>query len=130
MQHEALDLGSSDAPSSILASIEIDSYPHIIYPSLDEFLLKLEAAEPTRCWWSTFRHPLMSMGVKRIDDLEIVSPDSLFVFHQLCPVMIMDFYVHALDLLDNLHGHGSAVVELQSLLEDTMENETYKGKGT
>ncbi|KIK82397.1 hypothetical protein PAXRUDRAFT_153818 [Paxillus rubicundulus Ve08.2h10] len=111
-------LGSPDPPSSILADIEIESYPHVTYPSLDDFLLNLETAEPARRWYSTFRRPLMSMGVRSIDDLEIVSPDSLFVFHQLCPLMIMDFYVHILDLLDVLHGNVSAT-ESQDSSEST-----------
>ncbi|KAH7919122.1 hypothetical protein BV22DRAFT_1134063 [Leucogyrophana mollusca] len=88
---------------SILADVEIESYPFISYPSLEDFMAKLDDEEPRRCWIETFYRPLVSMGVKHLDDMEIVSPESLFVFHKLCPLMIMDFFVHVVETIDAIH---------------------------
>jgi hypothetical protein len=68
---------------SIMTHLEIETYPSFSYPSLKEFLARLEEEEPRRAWSETFAGPLTSMGVRNIDDIEIVSPESLVIFHEL-----------------------------------------------
>ncbi|KAI6140892.1 hypothetical protein BKA82DRAFT_30909 [Pisolithus tinctorius] len=93
----------TDGTSSIFSAIEIETSPHITYPSLEEFLAELEQRELGRQWRKVFLHPLTRMGVKDLGDMEIISPESLWVFCRLCPLMVMDFYVHMLDHLADIH---------------------------
>ncbi|KAH7917427.1 hypothetical protein BV22DRAFT_1188198 [Leucogyrophana mollusca] len=47
--------------------------------------------------------------------MAIVSPAALFVLCKLCPLMIMDFYVHVVDALEALHhAHSSEIRAYQS----------------
>ncbi|KAG2738152.1 hypothetical protein P692DRAFT_20759488 [Suillus brevipes Sb2] len=93
--------------ASIITDLEIESYPSFSYPSLKEFLAKLEEEEPRRAWSETFTGPLTSMGVRNIDEIEIVSPESLIILHKLCPLMVMDFFVFIINCLDAIHAAGA-----------------------
>lgn len=94
--------------STILTNLELETDPHISYPSINDFLAELEKAEPRRGWIEKFLHPLISLGVRTVDDIEIISPECLTVFHRLCPLMVMDFFVHIISYLDEAgHSHQS-----------------------
>jgi hypothetical protein len=92
--------------SSILVDVEIESDPSVSYPTLEAFMAKLENDEPGRQWQELFLTPLRLMGVRTLDDICIVSPESIFVLYGLCPVMIMDFYVHVIDTISTLQSIG------------------------
>jgi hypothetical protein len=92
--------------ASIVTDLEIESYPSFSYPSLKEFLARLDKEEPRRAWSEIFIGPLTSMGVRNIDEIEIVSPESLIILHKLCPLMVMDFFVFIIDHLDAIHAAG------------------------
>jgi hypothetical protein len=92
---------------SIMTDLEIETYPSFSYPSLKEFLARLEEEGPRRAWSETFAGPLTTMGVRNIDGVEIVSPESLVIFHKLCPLMVMDFFVFIIDCLDTIHAAGA-----------------------
>lgn len=85
--------------SSILTDVEIETDPSISYPTLEVFMAKLDDEEPGRRWSEIFLRPLRWMGVRTIDDMCIVSPESLSGFFNLSPIMVMDFYVHIVDAL-------------------------------
>ncbi|KIK35838.1 hypothetical protein CY34DRAFT_95408 [Suillus luteus UH-Slu-Lm8-n1] len=87
------------AASSILIDVEIETDPSVSYPTLEAFMMKLEHEEPVRRWSEIFLHPLRMMGVRTLDDMCIVSPESLAGFFNLSPFMIMDFYVHVIDTM-------------------------------
>ena len=71
---------------------EITLSTHIIsYPLLEDFLVKLELLELHRGWTIKFLIPLRRMGVRALDDMELVTLESLHVFFQLPPIAIMDF---------------------------------------
>jgi hypothetical protein len=90
---------SLSAASSILIDVEIETDLSVSYPTLEAFLTKLENEEPVRRWSEIFLHPLKKMGVRTLDDMCIVSPESLAGFFDLSPIMIMDFYVHVIDTM-------------------------------
>jgi hypothetical protein len=90
--------------SSILADVELQIHTCICYPSIKEFLTQLGEMEPRRFWVKKFLGPLTSMGVRTLDNMEIVSPESLVVLHRLCPLMVMDFYIHVIKGLDESHS--------------------------
>jgi len=90
--------------SSLVSDVEIKTHLCSFYPSIEEFLAKLERAEPRRQWVEKFLRPVTSMGVRTLDDMEIVSPESLTIFHKLCPLMVMDFFVHVVNGLDEIHA--------------------------
>ena len=56
--------------------------PHILYPSVEEFLANLDRVEPHRHWSRQFLIPLKEMGVQTLDDIDMATPESLYVFHQ------------------------------------------------
>jgi hypothetical protein len=89
---------------SILTNLEVETHSNVSYPSIDDFLAKLDKAEPRRGWIEKFLHPLTSLGVRTLDDIEVISPECLTVFHRICPLMVMDFYVHIISYLDEA-GH-------------------------
>jgi len=97
---------SLSAISSILINVEIESDPSVSYPTLEAFMMKLEKEEPVRGWSEIFLHLLRKMGVRTLDDMCIVSPESLAGFFNLSPIMIMDFYVHVIDTLTMLQSNG------------------------
>jgi hypothetical protein len=88
--------------SSILIDVEIETDPSIPYPTLEAFMEQLSNDEPARQWPELFLTPLKLMGVKTLDDMCIVSPESLHIFYNLCPLMIMNFYVHVIDTINAL----------------------------
>ncbi|KAH7917778.1 hypothetical protein BV22DRAFT_1135125 [Leucogyrophana mollusca] len=91
---------------SILAEIELETYPDIMYPTLEAFIARLDDEHPSQGWGEWFYKPLVSMWVRTLNDMldtVIISPESLFVFHQICPFMIMDFFVHVAETLDAIH---------------------------
>jgi hypothetical protein len=91
--------------SSILTDIEIEIDPLISYPTLEAFMVKLDNDEPARQWPALFLTPLKRMGVRTLDDVVdmcIVSPKTLWIFFRLCPMMIMDLYVHVIDTISAL----------------------------
>ncbi|KIK36229.1 hypothetical protein CY34DRAFT_94737 [Suillus luteus UH-Slu-Lm8-n1] len=91
--------------SSILIDFEIETDPSITYPTLEAFMGQLNNDEPARQWPELFLTPLKRMGVRTLDDIIdmcIVSPKSLHIFYNLCPMMIMDFYVHVIDTINAL----------------------------
>jgi hypothetical protein len=90
--------------TSILTNFELETNPNVSYPSINDFLATLDKAEPRRGWIEMFLRPLTSLGVRTLDDIEIVSPECLTVFHHLCPLMVMDFFVHVIKYLDEA-GH-------------------------
>jgi len=91
--------------SSILTNLELETDPHISYLSINDFLAKLDKAEPQCGWIEKFLHLLTSLGVRMVDDIEIISPECLTIFHWLCPLMVMDFFVHIISYL-NETGHS------------------------
>jgi hypothetical protein len=86
--------------SSILIDLELEMNPNISYPSINDFLAELHKAEPRRGWVEKFLRPMTALGVRTLDDLEIVSPECLTVFYRLCPLMVMDFFVYVVNYLD------------------------------
>jgi hypothetical protein len=96
--------------SSIISDVEIETHLCSSYPSIEEFLINLERAEPRRQWVKKFLGPVTSMGVRTLDDMEIVSPESLTIFHKLCPLMVMDFFVHVINSLDEIHARDSICI--------------------
>jgi hypothetical protein len=90
--------------SSILTDLKLEIHPYISYPSINEFLADLEKMEPRRGWIRIFDGPMTSMGVRTLDDMEIITPEWLTVFYRLCPVMVMDLYVHIADCFDKLEA--------------------------
>ncbi|KIK75784.1 hypothetical protein PAXRUDRAFT_784525 [Paxillus rubicundulus Ve08.2h10] len=93
----------STTPSEILVNIDIKTYPCILYPSLEKFLTSLNTADLNQGWSEQFFKPLKLSGVRSLDDMIIVSPQSLHVFYGLPPITIMDFYAHALESIELLH---------------------------
>ncbi|KAG2751656.1 hypothetical protein P692DRAFT_20726750 [Suillus brevipes Sb2] len=85
---------------SILTNLELETDPNVSYPPINDFLAKLDKGEPRRGWIEKFLRPLTSLGVRTLDDIEIISPECLIVFHRLCPLMVMDFFVHIINYLD------------------------------
>lgn len=101
------DLMATAEESTILVNVELETYPSIQYPTLAEFLDRLDNEEPLRHWRERFFWPLRRLGVRTLDDMAIVSPESIFVFYGLNPIAIMDLYVHVVDTIDGLHrDHG------------------------
>lgn len=91
-------------PESILIDFEIETFPlYISYPSLQDFLANLDCAEPHYQWSKKFLRPLTSMGVKSLDDIDLVTPESLYVFHRLPPIMIMDLFTRILEVINTIH---------------------------
>ncbi|KAG6369943.1 hypothetical protein JVT61DRAFT_13330 [Boletus reticuloceps] len=78
-------------------------YPYIIYPSTHTFLEVLDQAEPHWHWSKQFRVPLTRMGVKSLDDIDLVTLESLHLFFALPPVLIMDFFSWALETIQAHH---------------------------
>ncbi|KAI6146034.1 hypothetical protein BKA82DRAFT_4010368 [Pisolithus tinctorius] len=91
--------------SSILVDYEItSSATHIIYyPLLEDFLAKLDLLEPHRGWTAQFLIPLRRMGVIALDDMDLVTPESLHVFFGLPPIAIMDLFAHMHDMVERIH---------------------------
>jgi hypothetical protein len=85
---------------SILTNLELETDPNVSYPPINNFLAKLDKAEPQRGWIEKFLRLLNSLGVRTLDDMEIILPECLTVFHRLCPLMVMDFFVHVVSYLD------------------------------
>ena len=82
---------------------EITLSTHIIsYPLLEDFLVKLELLELHRGWTIKFLIPLRRMGVRALDDMELVTLESLHVFFQLPPIAIMDFFAHVHDTIEHI----------------------------
>jgi len=53
----------------------------ISYLLLEDFLAKLDLLlEPHRGWTTKFLTPLRRMGVRTLDDMELVTPEGLYVF--------------------------------------------------
>lgn len=90
--------------SSILTDVQLETDLSISYPTLEVFMAKLDEEEPARRWSETFLSPLRWMGVRTIDDMCIVSPESLSGFFNLSPIMVMDFFVHVVDAVSKLHA--------------------------
>lgn len=44
------------------------------------------------------------MGVKTLDDMCIVSPESLHVLYRLPPILVMDFYTHVVAAIEIVHA--------------------------
>lgn len=88
----------------VLANVEIETHPGCIqYPSLWDFLKTLDNDAPGYDWLKRFFQPLTRMGVRTLDDMCIVSPESLHVFCGLPPIAVMDFYAHVVDAIEILH---------------------------
>jgi hypothetical protein len=47
---------------SILTNLELETDPNVSYPSIDDFLAKIDKAEPQRGWIEKFLRPLTSLG--------------------------------------------------------------------
>ena len=91
---------------SILVDYEITPSPHYTdYPVLEDFLEKLDLLEPHRDWSARFLIPLRRMGVTALDDMDLVTPESLHVFFGLPPITIMDFFAHANDMVQSIRVH-------------------------
>jgi hypothetical protein len=84
--------------------VQLETDPSISYPTLEVFMAKLDEEEPAQRWSETFLSPLIWMGVRTIDDMCIVSPESLSGFFNLSPIMVMDFFVHVVDAVSKLHA--------------------------
>jgi len=92
--------------TTIITDVDLQIHACICYPSIKEFLIQLEGVEPRRLWVKKFLGPLTSMGVIMLDDMEIISPESLVVLYHLCPLMVMDFYVHVIRGLNESYSAG------------------------
>lgn len=104
-KEQVLPLPSTQYPmSSIISNVEFETHPCSSYPSIEEFLINLESVEPRRQWVKKFLRPVTAMGVRTLDDIEMVSPDSLTILYKLCPLMVMDFFVHVINSLDEIHA--------------------------
>ncbi|KAG1843506.1 hypothetical protein C8R48DRAFT_667610 [Suillus tomentosus] len=99
--------------SSILTNVEIEIDPSISYPTLEVFLAKLDNEEPARRWSEIFLPPLRWMGVRTIDDMCIVSPESVSGFFNLSPIMVMDLFVHVVDAVFVLQARKLLTQELE-----------------
>jgi len=45
------------------------------------------------------------MGVTALDDMDLVTPESLHIFFGLPPITIMDFFAHADDMVQSIRVH-------------------------
>ncbi|KAH7904436.1 hypothetical protein BJ138DRAFT_1106830 [Hygrophoropsis aurantiaca] len=82
---------------------------------MKDFMTKLHNLEPARHWLDKFFDALELMDVETLDELEVISPEVLFFFCQLCPIMIMDFYVHVVQAVDEIHtAYDSGAGESQN----------------
>ncbi|KAG1846260.1 hypothetical protein F4604DRAFT_1688466 [Suillus subluteus] len=124
--------------SSILTDLEFEIHPDISYPSIGEILADLEKMEPRRGWIRIFHGPMTSMGVRTLDNMEIITPACLTVFHRLCPVMVMDFYVHIANCFDKLEAsnlkacntrdaHLQTAPERYSVTTNAFHHSVYEG---
>ena len=92
------------SPVEVLANVEIETHPGCIqYPSLWDFLKALDNDAPGHDWLKRFFQPLTRMGVSTLDDMCIVSPESLHILYGLPLIAVMDFYAHVVDAIKILH---------------------------
>ena len=94
---------------SILVDYEITWPPTLEVascPTLEDFLAKLDLLEPHRGWTAQFLIPLRRMGVSALDDMDLVTPESLYVFFRLSPIAIMDLFAHVDDMIQRIHWHA------------------------
>ena len=92
---------------SILVDYEITPSAQVAsYPLLEDFLAKLDLLEPHRGWTAQFLIPLRRMGVSALDDMDLVTPESLYVFFRLPPIAIMDLFAHMHDTIQRIHWHA------------------------
>ena len=82
--------------------------PHILYPSVEEFLANLDRVEPHRYWSRQFLVPLKEMGVQTLDDIDMATPESLYVFFKLPPIPIMDLFERVHDSIESIHHKAKA----------------------
>lgn len=95
---------SDSENTSILVEFEIETFtPHIPYPSLHDFLAKLDSAEPHRDWSKHFLVPLTRLGVRHLDDIELVTPECLYVLYKLPPIIVMDFFARIHEAIQTIH---------------------------
>ncbi|KAG6370944.1 hypothetical protein JVT61DRAFT_10819 [Boletus reticuloceps] len=95
---------SASEKTSILVDFEIKTFtPYIIYPSLHDFLEKLDSTEPHHGWLKLFLMPLTRMGVQHLDDIDLVTPECLYVFHRLPPIVIMDLLACIHETIQTIH---------------------------
>ena len=105
---------STLASESILVDFEIETFtPHVLYPSLHDFLAKLDSAEPHRNWLKLFLVPLTRLGVRHLDDIELVSPEYLYILYKLPPIIVMDFFSRIHDTIQTIH-HARPLVEAKN----------------
>ena len=107
---ESLTLESPMAQlqTSILVNYEI-TWPSdrvTSYPLLEDFLVELDLLEPHRGWTAQFLIPLRRMGVSSLDDMDLVMPESLYIFFRLSPIAIMDFFAQVDDTIQRIHWHA------------------------
>lgn len=99
-------MAKGSAPT-ILVNVDFITYPFVQYPTLEAFLDSLDVDKPSWHWREIFFLPLQRLGVKTLDDMTIISPETIFVFCKLNPIAIMDLYVHVVHTVDALHrSHG------------------------
>ena len=99
---------------TILVDFEIKTFsPYICYPSLQDFLARLDDAEPHCCWSERFLEPLTRMGVEYLDDIDLVTPECLYIFYRLPPVMIMDLFARILETIQTIH-QSRPLVDVQN----------------
>jgi len=92
---------------SILVDYEITPSTQVAsYPLLEDFLVNLDLLEPHRGWTAQFLIPLRKMGVSALDDMDLVTPESLYVFFRLPPIAIMDLFAHVHDTIQRIHWHA------------------------
>ena len=88
---------------TIFVDEEIITFPHILYPSVEEFLENLDRIEPHRRWSRQFLIPLRKMGVWTLDDIDMATPECLYVFFKLPPIPIMDLFERVYDSIESIH---------------------------
>lgn len=89
---------------SILVDFEIKTFsPYVLYPLLEDFLVKLNDDELHWHWSEQFFEPLTRMDVWHLDDIDLVTPESLHTFYKLPPIMIMDFFSCILEGIQTIH---------------------------
>ena len=101
-------------PSILLDNFEIETYhPHIEYPSTRDFLRMLDHTDPHRHWTEYFLTPLTKLGVHDLDDIGLITPECLYLCCRLPPILIMDFFARANEVIQTIHDSRPLLVARQ-----------------
>lgn len=70
---------------------------------MQDFLQALDCDEPYWHWSKHFHAPLMRMGVNHLDDIHLITPESLYLFFRLPPILIMDLFSRIVQAIQAIH---------------------------